>query len=195
VALREAKAAGLSIPQRLTRMSIHRLEEMRLPNGFFMYGTDYKYIPRLPCNLPRGALGRTQPSNYALWLWESPKVNVAGIRAGLDEFVRDHAFIEMGRKRPIPHESWYQTAGYYYYFDHYYASRLLDALPAADRAEYAARLIEFVVPHQEPDGSWWDFPMWDYHKPYGTSFAIMTLLRCKAILNASPPLRPASAGE
>ena len=30
---------------------------------------------------------------------------------------------------------------------------------------------------QEADGSWWDYAMWDYHKPYGTAFAVMTLLR------------------
>jgi hypothetical protein len=37
-----------------------------------------------------------------------------------------------------------------------------------------------VLPHQESDGSWWDFAMWDFHKPYGTAFAVMTLLRCRA---------------
>jgi len=36
-----------------------------------------------------------------------------------------------------------------------------------------------VVPHQEADGSWWDYAMWGYHKPYGTAFAVMTLLRCE----------------
>jgi hypothetical protein len=27
--------------------------------------------------------------------------------------------------------------------------------------------------------------MWDYHKPYGTAFAIMTLLRCDRMTGAS----------
>ena len=40
------------------------------------------------------------------------------------------------------------------------------------------QLAQQVMPFQEPDGSWWDYAMWDYHKPYGTAFAIMTLLRC-----------------
>jgi hypothetical protein len=30
---------------------------------------------------------------------------------------------------------------------------------------------------QEKDGSWWDFPMYDYHQQYGTSFALMALKR------------------
>ena len=179
VALFEAKQAGLELPPRLVEGCIRRLEEMRLPNGFFLYGSDYKYIPRIPANMERGAVGRTQPSNYALWLWKSKVATEERIRAGLDAFEADHAFLEMGRKHPTPHISWYQTSGYYYYFDHYYASRLLEALPEGDRRKYADQIAAGVLPHQEPDGSWWDFAMWDYHKPYGTAFAVMTLLRCR----------------
>ena len=51
---------------------------------------------------------------------------------------------------------------YYYYFDHYYSSRLLEALPAADQRKYADQIASGVLPHQEPDGSLWDFAMWDY---------------------------------
>jgi hypothetical protein len=46
------------------------------------------------------------------------------------------------------------------------------------RHEYARKLASHVLPHQEEDGSWWDYAMWDYHKPYGTAYAVMTLLRC-----------------
>jgi hypothetical protein len=53
---------------------------------------------------------------------------------------------------------------------------LIERLPAAERSEYRRKLAEVVAPHQEPDGSWWDYAMWDYHKPYGTAFAVMTLL-------------------
>lgn len=179
VALYEAKNAGLDVPEKLTRQAVHRLEDMRLPNGVYLYGSDYKYIPRLPANRPKGAVGRTQTANYALKLWGWDKLDRQKLREGLDLLFADHAFLDMGRKRPIPHESWYQTAGYYYYFDHYYASRLFEMLEPADKAEYAPRLAAAVLPHQDPDGSWWDFPMWDFHKPYGTAFAIMTLRRCE----------------
>ena len=33
--------------------------------------------------------------------------------------------------------------------------------------------------YQDKDGAWWDFAMWDFHKPYGTAYSIMTLLRCE----------------
>lgn len=180
VALYEAKQAGLEIPEKLVSQSLRRLEEMRLPNGVYLYGADYKYVPRLPANQPRGGVGRVQPANYALRLWGWEALDKDKVRQGLDLFVKNHAFLDMGRKRPIPHESWYQTAGYYYYFDHYYASRLFEMLDGSDKTKYAPAVIAGVLPHQEPDGSWWDFPMWDFHKPYGTAFAIMTLLNCRS---------------
>jgi hypothetical protein len=163
----------------MVQRGIKRLEEMRLPNGAYVYGEEFKYLPLLPANMPRGSLGRTQTANFALKLWGSPKVDEAACRAGLDLFFKDHNAIEWGRKRPYPHESWYQTSGYYYYFDHYYASRLIEQLGADAKRDYTAKLRDVILPHQETDGSWWDYPMWDYHKPYGTAFAIMTLLRCR----------------
>jgi hypothetical protein len=182
VALHEAREAKLEVPQRLIDTSLHRLEEMRLSDEDFLYGSDYKYMPLLPANRSRGAVGRTQPAHYAIRLWDPDKATVPQVVAGLDAFFADHDFLEMGRKRPYPHESWYQTSGYYYYFDHYYAARLLADLPEAMRPHYAAMLAEVVLPHQEDDGSWWDYAMWDYHKPYGTAFAIMTLLRCRTAM-------------
>ena len=179
VALKEARDAGLDVPQRLVEQSLHRLEQMRLSDSAFLYGSDYKYIPRLPANRERGSIGRTQPANFSIWLWDQGRVSPDRIRAGLNAFFEQHMFLDMGRKRPWPHESWYQTSGYYYYFDHYYAARLIHTLPKDEQAAYLKKLEATVLPHQEPDGSWWDYAMWDYHKPYGTAFAIMTLRRCQ----------------
>jgi len=178
VALYEAKRSGLSVPDRLVALSVRQLEESRLPGGVFLYGTDYKYLPRLPANTARGGVGRTQPGNYALLLWKSLKVDRDKAIDGLNLFWREHATLEMGRKRPYPHESWYQTSGYYFYFDNYYAGELMALLHCK---EDARKLSDVIRSHQEPDGSWWDYPMWDYHKPYGTAFAIMTLVECSKV--------------
>jgi hypothetical protein len=177
VALFDARRAGFDVSDDMVHRCLRRMNEMRLPDGAYLYGIDYKYLPTLPANLPRGSLGRTQTSNYALRLWDDPHVDAAACRKGLDFFFRDHAAIEAGRKRPIPHTSWYQTSGYYYYFDHYYAARMIELLDV--KATYGRQMLDVILPHQEPDGSWWDYPMWDYHKPYGTAFAIMTVLRCR----------------
>jgi len=178
VALHEARKAGLDVPQLLIDRSVRRLEACRLPTGVFTHGFDYRYMPRTPANQEKGAVGRTQPSNYALWLWNAPRTGRTQALQGLELFFKYHDFLEMGRKRPFPHESWYQTSGYYYYFDHYYVALLLEKLPPEDREKFRLQLADVVLPHQEEDGSWWDYPMWDYDKPYGTAFAVMTLLRC-----------------
>jgi hypothetical protein len=180
VALWEAKQAGIDVPKKMVDLSLKRLSEMRLPNGAYLYGTDYKYIPRLAANQPRGSVGRTQAGNYALWLWGAGGIDKPKIHQGLEFFFKEHDYIDMGRKRQFPHESWYQTAPYYYYFGHYYTARILDKLGDKGREQYGRKLADTgILPYQEPDGSWWDFAMWDYHKPYGTAFAVMTLLRCE----------------
>lgn len=179
VALKEARDAGIDVPQKMIDRAVHRLEEMRLPGGAYLYGSDYKYVPRHPANKFRGSVGRTQSANFALWTWDSKKVGEKEVLTDLDQFFAEHNFIEMGRKRIWPHESWYYTAPYYYYFGHYYVGRLLEKLGDPGKAKYGERLAQQVMPFQEPDGSWWDYAMWDYHKPYGTAFAIMTLLRCR----------------
>jgi hypothetical protein len=178
VALWEARRAGLDVPETLSGRAFRRLEEMRLPNGAYLYSGDMRFAPRHPANFVRGSVGRTQACNDALWLYSSQKVGEQQARDGVEMFFREHIFIDMGRRRQYPHEAWYMTAPYYYYFGHYYTARLLERLGPAAQNQYGDQLAQTIVPHQEPDGSWWDFAMWDYHKPYGTAFSVMTLLRC-----------------
>jgi hypothetical protein len=179
VALWEAKQAGLNVPQRMIDRAIHRMVEMRLPNGAYLYGVDSRYVPRAHFNLPRGSVGRTQAGNFSLLIWDNPKIGQKEIMQGMELFEKEHEFLQMGRQRPIPHDSWYATAPYYYYFGHYYAARLVEGLSSEAKEKYAKVVADGVLKYQESDGSWWDFPMWDFHKPYGTAFAVMTLRRCK----------------
>jgi hypothetical protein len=179
VALHEARQAGFNVDPQMIQRGIRRLEEMRLPDGSCLYSGDAKYLTFLPADTLRGSVGRAVAVDCALNLCGSTKVDPDACLTGLQLFFQEHAPLVAGLKRPYPHESWYQISGYYYYFDHYYAGRLLSQIPPQFKQQYAQQLIAAILPHQEPDGSWWDYPMWDYHKPYGTAFAIMTLLRCR----------------
>jgi hypothetical protein len=178
VALLEAKRAGIGVPPKMLDRCVRRLKDMRLPTGSYLYSADLKYLPRIPAHHARGSIGRNQACNFALLESDSNVVTRADAITGLDEFFREHDYINMGRKRIYPHESWYQTAPYYYYFGHYYTGRLIEWL-GSEGESYKAQLSDEVLPYQEPDGSWWDYPIWDYHKPYGTAFGVMTLLRCR----------------
>src|SRR5688572_7549210 len=179
VALKEARDSGIDVPQKMIDRAIRRLEEMRLPGGSYLYAGGLRYHPRFSANKVRGSIGRTQCANFGLWTWESKKIGEKDVYDDLDNFFKEHNFIAMGRKRVWPHESWYATAPYYYYFGHYYAGRLLEKLGEPGKTKYGEQLASKIMPYQEPDGSWFDYAMWDYHKPYGTAFAIMTLIRCR----------------
>ena len=136
VALYEARQSGLPVPQPMLDRTLKRLVDMKLPNQAYLYSFDLQYRPRMPANLPRGSVGRTQAGNFALWVWGKGGIDEKAARDGLDFFIKEHDYIQMGRKRQYPHESWYQTAPYYYYFGHYYAARLVEKLGDDGRRVY-----------------------------------------------------------
>jgi hypothetical protein len=71
------------------------------------------------------------------------------------------------------------VAGYFFYYGHYYAALCMDELGPAAQKEYGRLLAKVLVPLQEKDGSWWDYPFYDYHQQYGTAFALMALHRAR----------------
>ena len=177
VALHEAQQAGVTPPEGMVERAVRRLAEMRLPNGAYLYDHDRKYAPRAGYNLPRGSVGRTQSANFALWAWDHPRIGEQAAVDGLQLLEAEGKYLNLGRKRPYPHDSWYSNAPYYYFFGYYYAARAMERL--GERGEpYRDTVLAGVLPFQEEDGSWFDYIMWDYHKPYGTAFALMTLVRC-----------------
>ncbi|MEK7467278.1 MAG: hypothetical protein AAB074_07690 [Planctomycetota bacterium] len=179
VALKEAKDAGLPVPEKLSKGAVRLLEKCRTPENAYLYSYDWRYSPMHEINRPAGSLGRTQAGNDALTEWGSHAVPAKDLTAGLERLFKLQLYLECGRKRPYPHEAYYAVAGYFYYFGHYYAARILSLIPAEDARVYAKKLSDTIRPHQEEDGSWWDFGMWDFHKPYGTAYAILILKRCR----------------
>lgn len=180
VGLWEAKRAGIPVPEKMVQRSVRRVEDCRKPDGSYVYGFDGRYSPMSSANQMKGAIGRTQSCNDALWLWGSEKVDPEKVKEGLEAFFREHKFISIGRKRQNPHEAWYATAPYYYYFGHYYTGRLIGRLKDPEaRAKFIPLYLQTILPYQEPNGSWWDYPMYDYHEPYGTAFALLGLAECR----------------
>ncbi len=102
----------------------------------------------------------------------------AVLRTWLDRLFARNEWLGIGRKRPIPHEAWFAIAGYFYYYGHYYAALCIEQLPPSERKRFRDHLAFVLLRLQEKDGSWWDFPFYDYHQAYGTAFALMSLRRC-----------------
>lgn len=178
VGLHEARQAGLSLRDHNAQIALDYLERNRVPNGAYYYSTGHKYSPMWDPNLPRGSLGRSQSGDNALYTWKRT-IRQDDLRRQLDYFFKDHIFIEIGRGRQFPHEAWYATAPYYYYFGHYYASRNVLALPEDIRARYSDTLADLVCQGQYDDGSFWDYPLYGYTKAYGTGYGVLILSNLK----------------
>jgi hypothetical protein len=145
----------------------------------YLYGESLKMEPMMGVNRPGGSLGRSQACNLALRLWGDQRISDQVMQAWLDRLFARNGWLDIGRKRPIPHESWFQVAGYFYYYGHYYASLVIEQLPDAKRPPMQAHLATLMIQRQEKDGSWWDYPLYNYHQQYGTAMALMTLHRCR----------------
>jgi hypothetical protein len=120
-----------------------------------------------------------QSFELALRLWGDKRITAAVIKEWLDRLLSRNGWLDMGRKRPIPHESFAQVAGYFFYFGHYYGALCIGQLPEAERPIYQDGLARLLIRLQERDGSWYDYPLYSYHKPYDTAFALLSLRCCR----------------
>ena len=179
VGLYEAKGIGVSIPRKLVDRGMASIHRQRKPDFSYCYLEAYKYRPMALINRPGGSLGRSQACNAATRLWGDRAVTDEVLADWLDRLFARNLWLDLGRRRPIPHESFFQVAAYFFYYGHYYGALCIEQLPPKLRPAHQDQLATVLLRLQEKDGSWWDFPMYDYHQQYGTAFAIMSLLRCR----------------
>ena len=179
VAFYEAKQIGVLPPGKLVKRGVEGIIQQRNPDFSYLYGLYLRYQPMLDINRPGGSLGRSQACNLATRLWGDRKVTDVVVTEWLDRLIVRNGWLDMGRKRPIPHESHFMVAGYFYYYGHYYATLCLELLPVAQHPFYQDHLAHILLGHQEKDGSWWDYPLYNYHQQYGTAFALMSLQHCR----------------
>lgn len=177
LALKDAKDRGFEVPQRLIDRGMASIIRQRYGNFSYAYGEYLKMRPMLDINTPPGSVGRSQSCNLALQLWGDKDVTPAVHKAWLDRLFARNGWLEVGRKRPVPHESFFQVAGYFFYYAHFYASFCIEAAPEQYRGEYRDHLADILLALQEKDGSWFDYALYDYHQQYGTGYAIMSMLR------------------
>jgi hypothetical protein len=175
VGVERAKRAGIEVPEKLVNRAVDHLRRSRLPDGAFLYGEYLKYRPRHGVNQIKGSACRTPACQYALMLF-GDKVTEGERQEGLEELLFKQArFQKIAVRRPIPHESWYSVSGYFYLYGHAYAAYVIEGLPREKQARFWPALVEAANYCREPDGSYWDYPLYSYHKPYGTAFALMAL--------------------
>ncbi len=175
LALNAAREMGVEVDDAVLDGGLACLERLRLPDGAYIYGTYLQGYPGHLANRAKGSLGRSQPCDLALWTYGRGDVTPDDLRRGAERLREQHHFLEIGRGRPYPHEAWYYTAGYYVLFGRYYAARAIATLPPDARGELSRWLAATTARDQDADGSWFDFPLYGFHRAYGTAFALLTL--------------------
>ncbi len=179
LALRDAKSIGVEFPERLTKKAIASILRQQKPDFSYAYGEYLRLLPMHEINRPGGSLGRSQVCNLALRLYGDERITDDVVKTWLDRLIARNGWLSVGRKRPVPHESFFYVAGYFYYYGHWYAAQCIDLLPEPERPHFQDHLAHILLPLQERDGSWWDYPFYNYHQQYGTAMAVMSLLRCQ----------------
>lgn len=176
IGLHEAREAGFVVPQRVIDKATTCVRRARMADGAYIYGDYLKYRPAHGVNQIKGSTCRTSTCNLALFLFDQG-VDQQDLKDGLQMLFDHQHFSFIARKRPVPHESWYANSGYFYLYGHYYGALVLEHLEPADRQAMGATLRDIILPQQEPDGSFWDYPIYGYGKAYGTAYALSILTR------------------
>lgn len=185
LAMDQARTAmGVKLNEKLVKHAIAGINYQRTPDFSYAYSFDHRLRPRLDINRPAGSLARSQACNAALRVFGETAVTDAVLITWADRFLEREGFLANVRKRPVPHEGQFRIAGYFYYYGIYYFTESVRLLPAEKHAAYAERLAAILLERQEKDGSWWDYPLYDYHQPYGTGYALMALCWCRQALAA-----------
>ncbi len=179
VSLHDAAEIGVSFPEKLIVKAVKSIQRQRNPDFSYAYGEYLRMMPRMEINRPAGSLGRSQACNLTLRLYGDERVTDDVIRTWLNRLYARNGWLSFGRKRPIPHESYFMVAGYFYYYGHYYAAMCIDQLPVEERPYHQTHLSHVLLQLQEKDGSWWDYPFYNYHQQYGTAMALYSLRQCQ----------------
>ena len=179
IALHEAEQFGIEIPDKLVERAKAAILRQRKPDSSYLYGGGHWLYPMYRINRPAGSLGRSQVCNAALRLWGDERITDDVLAAWLDRLFARGLWMDIARKRPVPHESWFAVAGYFFYYGYFYAGHCIELLEPQARGGYQDHLARVLLPLQEKDGSWWDYPLYDYHQQYGTAYALMSLVRSR----------------
>ena len=197
-ALLDARDLGWPIDPELIERALQLVQRCALPNGAYSYSFDLvrRGHGGVSINQVPGSLGRIQVCNWALARAGDERVTDDLVREGLEQFFEQHAYLDMARTRPVPHEGWFANAGYFYFFGHYYAAKAISLLPPAERELWHRRLRFHITKTLSDEGSCSDFMSSTYQVNAGSGFAALVLAAGLPVDGAAvygPPMPETSA--
>ncbi|MFD2255837.1 hypothetical protein ACFSSA_04030 [Luteolibacter algae] len=183
LAMKEASdTMACTLDKKVVGTSLDSIKRQQFPDKSYAYSHEHIMRPRLPINRPAGSLARSQACNAALRAYGREGISDDVITEWADRFLAREGWLSIARKRPMPHDIHFQISGYFYYYGIYYFTESARFLPPEKQKQYAQELATLILSKQEKDGSWWDYPLYDYHQPYGTGYALMALAWCKSAM-------------
>ncbi len=191
IAVHEAhERFGTEIPKAGAHIALRQIKRQRTPDGAFVYAEGHRNRPRYGINRPGGSLARSQVCNVALYEFgETKLIDQTDLDDWLDRLWARIGWIDIARKRPVPHETWFSNSGYFFFYGIHYAAMANDLLEDEERRKHHANHLATVLfGLQEKNGCWWDYPLYDYHRPYGTGYSLTALARCKQNLFGKAPI-------
>jgi hypothetical protein len=185
LAMYEARETlGLTLNEKIVGTSLDSIKRQQFPDKSYAYSHNHIMRPRADINRPAGSLARSQACNAALRVLGREGITDEVIIEWADRFLAREGWLSIARKRPKPHDIHFRISGYFYYYGIYYFTESVRLLPPEKQKPYAEKLAALILSKQEKDGSWWDYPLYDYHQPYGTGYSLMALAWCKKVIEA-----------
>jgi hypothetical protein len=186
LAMHEARdVMQVVLDPRLVRSTLASIERQRFPDFTYAYSHGHRLYPQGEINRRNGSLARSQACNAALKAYGEEKITQDVLARWCENFLEFESWLDHGRKKPVPHESTFKISGYFYYYGVYYFTESAKHLPQEKQRELARGLARIILSRQEKDGSWWDYPLYDYHQAYGTGYALMALAWCEQAMAKS----------
>lgn len=180
LAMHEARETmGITLDSKVVATSLDSIRRQQFPDFTYAYSHSHRLAPLSEINRRNGSLGRSQACNAVLRAFGDPKMTDSVLTTWADNFIQFEHWLDYGRKKPVPHESTFKIAGYFYYYGIYYFTVSARYLPKEKQRELAQSLARVILTRQEKDGSWWDYPLYDYGQSYGTGYALMSLKWCR----------------
>ncbi len=173
---------GLALNGKVVGTSLDSIKRQQFPDKSYAYSHYHTVRPRAGINRPAGSLARSQSCNAALRVGGREGITDEVIIEWADRFLAREGWLSIARKRPMPHDMHFQISGYFYYYGIYYFTESVRLLPVEKQKTYAEKLAALILSKQEKDGSWWDYPLYDYHQPYGTGYCLMALAWCQEVM-------------
>lgn len=176
---------GIKGDRKIINKAVKFLYNQRTPVGSYLYSYGHYLAPAADINMHTGSLARTPACNAALYAYGHKKITKQIVENGLEWLWARGGWLDMARMKPVPHESFAKNAGYFFYYGYFYAAEDIRALDPGKRARHSAFLTRSLLPLQQKDGSWWDYPLYNYHKAYGTGYALYALAQAREVLYGS----------